>query len=94
MNNFDIDTKELYALGMDITLLSKELNEELSNLFMNLSNINHNVWKGVSANEFARRANIEKIEFLKFSDSVYKYGKSLCDIAEKYDSAVMKVGDC
>ena len=94
MNNFDIDTKELYNLGSDIMKLSNELNEELEGLFNRITNMSKvtQEWVGDSANEYVRKAKIEKADYIKYKNSLYKYGKTLCDIAVEYDNAIAKVG--
>lgn len=94
MNNFDIDTKELYNLGSDIMRLSNELNEEFEELFKRLININTitGEWIGESANRYTAKAKLEKTEYIKFKNSIYNYGKSLCDIATEYENASAKVG--
>ena len=94
MNNFDIDTKELYSLGMDIMKLANELNEEVDELFSKLCSINTTmgVWTGESATDFVANAKIEKTEYVKLKNSLYKYGKTLCDIATEYDNTILKVG--
>ena len=94
MNDFEIDTKELYTLGSDIMKLSGELNEEFEELFKRITNVNKTTgeWIGNSANEFVARAKLEKVEYVKFKNSLYNYGKSLCDIATEYENAMAKVG--
>ena len=94
MNNFDIETKELYLLGSDIMKLSNELNEEFEELFKRLTGVNTTTgeWIGESADSFVASAKIEKLEYIKFKNSLYNYGKTLCDIATEYDNATTKVG--
>lgn len=92
--NFDIDTKTLHSLGCDIMNLATEFNEEVETLFSKLNSITRveGEWSGLSANSYVARAKIEKGDFVKFKNSLYKYGKTLCDIADEYDSAITKAG--
>lgn len=95
MNSFDIDTKELNQCGIDIMELSSELNDAFVELFDRLSNINTKTgeWIGNSANEYVKQIKVEKAEYINFKNSIYKYGKTLCEIAAEYEAAIKKVGD-
>ena len=94
MNNFDIDTKELYNLGSDIMRLSNELNEEFEGLFNRLAGMSKKTgeWVGDSANSYIDKTKIEKSDYIKYKNSLYNYGKTLCDIATEYETNISKVG--
>lgn len=92
MNNFDIDTKELYTCGQDIMKLSNELSTLIEELFTKLNAINKGIWIGPSANEYVRRTKLQKLEYTRLKNSLYLYGKNLSDIASEYELAKTKVG--
>ena len=74
MSNLLVDIDKLNENGQDIIRLSRELNEEFNALFSRISNItNTGEWIGPAAQDFVRRTNLEKIQYLKMKDSIYKY---------------------
>lgn len=89
MSNLLVDIDKLNESGQDIIRLSRELNEEFNALFSRISNItNTGEWIGQAAEDFVRRTNLEKIQYLKMKDSIYKYGKSLLDVCDEYKKAI------
>lgn len=94
MGNLIVDTKKLDESGKDIIALTKELNEEFSALFTRIANMNTRTfeWVGNASEEFIRRTNIEKVQYTKMVNTLNKYGKTLVDAAEEYESYANKIG--
>ena len=92
MTNLQIDTKKLRENGEDILILVKELNEEFDALFNRISNMNTRTyeWIGSSSAEYVRRANIEKTQYKKFTNSLSEYGRILVSAAENFDLLATK----
>lgn len=93
MGNLVVDTKKLNESGQDIISLTRELNEEFSALFTRIANMNTRTfeWVGSAAEEFIRRTNIEKVQYTKMVNTLNKYGKTLVDVAQEYESYANKV---
>lgn len=94
MANLIVDTDKLNDSGQDILRLTKELNEEFNAMFTRISNISSNTmeWVGTSANDFIRRANIEKIQYAKLINTLNKYGNHLLVAADKYQNDIKNIG--
>lgn len=94
MGNLIVDTKKLDESGKDIIFLTRELNEEFSALFTRISNMNTKTfeWVGSASQEFIRRINLEKVQYTKMINTLNKYGKTLVDAANEYESYVNKIG--
>lgn len=92
MANLQIDTKKIRENGEDILILIKELNEEFDMLFNRISNINTRTyeWIGSSSAEYIRRANIERTQYKKFTNSLSKYASALISIADNFDWLISK----
>ena len=93
MGNLVLDTKKLNEIGQDIISLTRELNEEFSALFTRIANMNTRTfeWVGSASEEFIRRTNIEKVQYTKMVNTLNKYGKTLVDVAQEYESYANKV---
>ena len=93
MGNLVVDTKKLNESGQDIISLTRELNEEFSALFTRIANMNTRTfeWVGSASEEFIRRTNIEKVQYTKMVNTLNKYGKTLIDVAQEYESYANKV---
>ena len=93
MGNLVVDTKKLNESGQDIKSLTRELNEEFSALFTRIANMNTRTfeWVGSASEEFIRRTNIEKVQYTKMVNTLNKYGKTLVDVAQEYESYANKV---
>ena len=91
MNYIDVD--RLREAGQDLASLTSEFNEEINALFTRISNMNTKTfeWVGPSSNEFIRRANIEKIQYMKLIESLNKYSRILIDCADSYSAEINKV---
>lgn len=94
MGNLIVDTKKLNESGQDIIALTRELNEEFNALFTRIANMNTRTfeWIGSASEDFIRRTNIEKIQYTKMINTLNKYGKTLVDTSNDYDSYVSKLG--
>ena len=94
MGNLVVDTKRLNESGQDIITLTKELNEEFSALFTRIANMNTRTfeWVGSASEEFIRRTNLEKVQYTKMLNTLNKYGKTLVDAAQEYESHANKIG--
>lgn len=92
MTNLNVDTVKLKESGHDIIALTNELREELEAFFTRLSNMNTRTfeWVGGSSNEFIRRCNIEKTQYIKIANTLSNYGKILIEAADDYDSVAKK----
>lgn len=88
-----IDTNKIRESGQDIITLTKELNEEINVFFTRISNMSTKTleWVGASSDDFIRRSNLEKTQYIKIVNSLNKYGKLLNDAADSYDSAINKL---
>lgn len=85
----EIDSTKLNDSGKDIMLLSKELNEEFEALFTELANLEKSsTWIGGSASEFIRKSQIEKAEYMKFKNSIWKYGNLLSEASSTYEGTI------
>lgn len=93
MENLIVDTKKLNESGQDIISLTRELNEEFDALFSRIANISTRTfeWVGAASEDFIRRTNIEKTQYVKMVSTLNKYGKILIDTANEYDSYVSKL---
>ena len=89
MANLVVDTNKLNECGQDIIALTKELNEEFNALFSRISNMSSKTyeWVGNAANDYIRRTNLEKKQYIKLINSLNKYGKELIEIASDYKTA-------
>lgn len=87
MYSLNVDTNSLKESGQDIISLTSELNEEFQALFSRISNMNNRTfeWVGSGADEFIRRTNIEKVQYLRLINVLKKYGKILIDVANEYE---------
>lgn len=85
-----IDTKSVRENGTDIMALSTELSEVFEDMFNRLTSINTKTleWYGDAANEYVKRINIEKANFMGFKDEIYSYGKYLSTVADLYDEKI------
>lgn len=85
-----IDTKSVRENGNDIMTLSTELSEVFEDMFNRLTSINTKTleWYGNAANEYVKRVNIEKANFMEFKDEIYAYGKYLNTVADLYDEKI------
>ena len=92
MANLIVDTKKLKESGEDIIRLTREMNEEINSLFSRISNMNTitREWIGLASAEFIKRSNIEKIQYIKFINSLNKYGQFLIEAANYYDYNMKK----
>ena len=92
MANLIVDTKKLKESGEDIIRLTREMNEEINSLFSRISNMNTitREWIGSASAEFIKRSNIEKIQYIKFINSLNKYGQFLIEAANYYDYNMKK----
>jgi len=91
-NSFDIDTKELYASGMEIKKICNAINEDITVLFNKYEKITEHSWTGDSANQFSFKAKDLHTDINKFIELLIKYGDILCFIANEYDTFPEKVG--
>ncbi len=89
MSNLLVDVDRLNESGKDIVRLSNELNEEFNALFSRISNVtNTGEWIGPAAQDFVRRTNLEKIQYLKMRESISKYGNLLINISDEYKRSI------
>lgn len=90
MANIDIDTVKMRENGKDIMQLTSDLNEVLTALYkrIELMPSSTSEWTGVSAFEFVRQLNVEKIEYFKMKDILYNYGKTLINSADEIDEKI------
>lgn len=94
MGNLIVDTKKLSESGNDILTLTSELKEEFEALFARITNMNTRTfeWVGPASEDFIRRTNIEKIQYIKILDTLNKYGKILTYAAQEYENSAKKIG--
>lgn len=94
MSNLNVDTSKINESGEDIIALTKELNEEFDALFTRISNMGSRTfeWVGPSSQQFITRTNIEKAQYRKIVNTLYKYGKILVNASTEYDSIAKKIG--
>lgn len=87
MAKVDVDTKKLRECGNDIIKLSVEIGETIDGLFNRIANmpVTTKEWFGPAATEFARRANIEKQDYVSVKSNISNFGKFLVAIADNYD---------
>lgn len=90
MANINMDTVKMRENGKDIMQLTSDLNELLINLYKRIELMPSTTleWTGNSAFEFVRRLNVEKTEYFKMKDILYKYGKALVDSAEEVENKI------
>jgi len=94
MANLNVDTKKLKESGQDIISLARELNEEFTALFSRISNMATRTyeWVGPSSQQFITRTNLEKTQYRKLIQTLYKYGKILVDASNEYELVAKKKG--
>lgn len=90
MANVNVDTSKLREAGNEIIKLSSELNDNVNGLFERLAKmpVVTREWVGESATEFARLANIDKINYQNLRNSVYNYGRFLIISADQLERAI------
>lgn len=88
-----VDTNKLREDSRSLVELTKELNEEINSLYLRISNMGTRTleWVGSSSENFIRRSNIEKVQYVKMINSLTKYAKFLEIVANEYDSLINKV---
>ena len=92
MANLNVDTTKMRECGEDIMELSNELGENFEQLFTRLANIPAKTyeWVGNSANTFAMKANIEKSNYVKLKNDIYRFGKHLVESADSIEETIKK----
>ena len=67
MGNLNVDTNKLRESGQDIIDLTRELSEEFEAFFSRVTNMSTRTleWVGPSSEQFIKRTNIEKIQYIK-----------------------------
>lgn len=90
MANINIDTVKMRENGKDIMRLTSDLNELLISLYKRIELMPTTTleWTGNSAFEFVRKLNVEKIDYFKMKDILYKYGKTLIESAEEIENKI------
>ena len=90
MSSLIVDTAKLSESGQDILTLTNELREEFDALFTRISNMSTKTleWVGTSSEDFIRRTNIEKIQYIKLIEILKKYGSILINAASSYESVI------
>ena len=93
MAKVNVDTKKLRECGNEIMKIAVEIGDTIDGLFNRIANmpVTTKEWYGPAATEFARRANIEKEDYVKVKSSISNYGKFLVSIADNYDYIIGKV---
>ena len=91
--NFDVDTEKMRECGQDIILITKSIQEAINGMFARLSQIpiKTHEWIGTSANEYVRRAKIDKAQYINFTEDLYRFGKLLIDYSYYFENDVKKV---
>ncbi len=92
MQKINVNTEKLKECGNDMLNLAIELNQQIDGLFNELTNIENTCWNGYSANEFVRFCKLDKKQYVKFKNNLYKEGKFLLDSAQMLESAATKFG--
>lgn len=93
MKEINIDTIKIRECGKDIIDLSLELNEIITTMFNRIQNIQNTTgeWIGTSASDFINNSNIDKLQYLKMQDAIYKNGKYLMDYADLMERLISEV---
>ena len=89
----DLDTNRIRECGQDIIRLTNELNELIHGLFDRICNMPEvaQEWVGVSANEYARIAKIDKIQYLTLKDELCQEGKFLVEQADVIEQELQQL---
>lgn len=92
MANINVDTSKMRECGENIMELSNELGENFEQLFTRLTNMPAKTfeWVGSSANNFSMIANIEKSDYVKLKNNIYRFGKHLVESANSLDESIKK----
>lgn len=90
MTKIDIDTTKMKECGTDMITLSLELKEQINGLFDALL-ASKNYWIGESNEIFLNHVNIEKIQYYKFANSLYKEGKFILESAQKIEEKIKEL---
>lgn len=92
MANIQVDTVKMRNAGNDIIRLTNEFNEAINTLYSRISSINssNGGWSGAAADEFIRRSNVEKKQYVALKDELLKCGKVLINAADKYENSTNK----
>lgn len=90
MANVLVDTKKIQEAGNDIIRLTEELNEAINTLYSRISSVNSysGGWTGTSAEEFIRKSNIEKKQYVELKNQLFNCGKFLLNTADRYETTV------
>ena len=90
MANIYVDTKILREKGTNVMKLALDLNEMLMSLYKRIGSmpLSTGEWVGETANEFVRILNVEKLQYFRLKDEIYKYGKILVASADVFESKV------
>ena len=92
MSEINNDTAKMKDCGNDIIRLANELSEVVEALFNRIEQIPTvtQEWVGAGAQEFARRASIEKRDYLKLRAVLISYGRIMVNVAENYENVVAR----
>lgn len=86
--NVDIDTDKIYDCGKSMVDLSFALREIITTIFDNIENLEaENIWVGKSSETFRQMAKVDKIQYLKLQEFLYKNGNYL----EQYASSINRL---
>lgn len=91
--NFDIDTAKMRDCGEDIILITKNIQESINGLFTRLSKIplQSKEWIGQAADEYVRKAKVDKAQYINFTEDLYRLGKLLVDYSYYFENDVKKI---
>lgn len=92
MININIDTTQFKQCGQDLMKLSNSLNEQLNGLFRELENLEKiGAWTGSASRLYSSKVRREKTQFYNFKNSIYKDGKTACDISTYIETEMGKI---
>lgn len=78
--NIDIDTEKIAECANDINLMVSEIKELFDDMFQYMIVMTTNgAWQGISAQAFGRDTNLDKINYVRFRQSLNEYSKYLND---------------
>lgn len=93
MSEVKIDTVKMRETGENILKLVEDLKSTYQDFFTRLENVPTKTreWVGPTSEEFFGTIKFDKIDFMAFTNNLYKYGKYLVDSANEFEFTIQKI---
>lgn len=90
MAEIEVNTTKLRECGNDIMSIANSLENDINDLFDRINNmpVNTYEWTGEAAMAFAKRAKLEKQQYIELKNCLYKYGKYLVECSTNLENDI------